>query len=179
MTVDQLEANPAQLDASLGDERRIFAFEADFAQDLRCIPMVVRFKLDRCGVKLSLRQWAKIGAENRVRLLALKCDAPSEVVAYRCKLVHLVETHSRDAIVSLLPDPDPAWSNVSRVASQVIDQATKVGVPPPTQVEWGRLSTLERFALLKLARSNHDNRNFLPAMREMGLSLPQANQTGI
>jgi hypothetical protein len=38
-----------------------FAFETDFATSLRCIPllrcmpMVVRYRLDRCGVKLKLQ----------------------------------------------------------------------------------------------------------------------------
>ena len=34
----------------------IFGFEADFARDLRCIPMAVRRKLDLVGVKLGLPQ---------------------------------------------------------------------------------------------------------------------------
>ncbi|GCD54512.1 hypothetical protein NBRC3188_3209 [Acetobacter pasteurianus NBRC 3188] len=37
----------------------LFNFEMDFATSLRCIPMIVRMKLDLCGVKLSLRQWCR------------------------------------------------------------------------------------------------------------------------
>jgi hypothetical protein len=33
--------------------RRVFGFEADFAGDLRCLPMAVRRKLDLAGVKLK------------------------------------------------------------------------------------------------------------------------------
>jgi hypothetical protein len=42
------------------DDLQIFDFERDFAGSLRCIPMIVRFKLDQCGVKLSLRQWSQL-----------------------------------------------------------------------------------------------------------------------
>jgi hypothetical protein len=34
---------------------------------------------------------------------------------------------------------------------------------------WSALSPLQRFALLKLSRPGHENRNFLPACREFGL----------
>ncbi len=34
----------------------MFDFESDFVASLRCIPMCVRFKLDLCEIKLSLRQ---------------------------------------------------------------------------------------------------------------------------
>lgn len=36
-----------------------FAFESDFVDSLRCIPMVVRYKLDTCGIKLKLPEWVK------------------------------------------------------------------------------------------------------------------------
>lgn len=36
-----------------------FQFESDFVATLRCIPMIVRFKLDLCGVKLSLKAWSR------------------------------------------------------------------------------------------------------------------------
>ena len=53
------------------DEPQIFDFERDFAGSLRCIPMIVRFKLDSVGVKLSLRQWSRFGHRDRELLLRL------------------------------------------------------------------------------------------------------------
>ena len=41
------------------NDTQLFAFESDFVATLRCVPMAVRFKLDRCGIKLSLRQWSR------------------------------------------------------------------------------------------------------------------------
>jgi|JI10StandDraft_1071094.scaffolds.fasta_scaffold123687_1 hypothetical protein len=168
MTLAHLDANFTVLDG-IGDVRAIFAFEADFAHDLRCIPMVVRFKLDRCGVKLSLRQWSKMGMANRASLLASRCDTGAEIEAYRIAVVHLAKTHCPEAIKWLPLDPEPAWANASRVPAEIIRQATDSGVAPPSPQCWSELSTLQRFALLKLARSDHDNHNFVPAMREMQL----------
>ena len=36
--------------------------------------------------------------------------------------------------------------------------------------QWAALTSLQRFALLKLVRPGHENHNFLPALREFGLA---------
>jgi hypothetical protein len=166
MTLAQLDADIVQA-SGIGDTQHIFGFEADFAKDLRCIPMAVRFKLDRCGVKLSLRQWSKMGAANRMRLLAMRCDTAAETETFRTTVVDLATTHCPEAIRWLPVDPAPAWGNSTRVPMDVVRQAASSGISPPSPHCWSRLSTLQRFALLKLARSDHDNHNFVPAMREM------------
>ena len=166
MTLVQLDT---AADGGIGDEQRIFGFEADFAKDLRCIPMVVRFKLDRCGVKLSLRQWSRMGAANRGRLLATRGDTAAETEAFRILVIDLATMHCAEAIRWLPVEPEPAWANPVSVPTDVIRQAAACGVAPPTPKGWKHLSVLQRFALLKLARSDHDNHNFVPAMREMGI----------
>lgn len=62
-------------------EGQIFAFERDFAGSLRCIPMIVRFKLDLAGVKLSLRQWSQLDRAVRGRLVDQACGTPEEITA--------------------------------------------------------------------------------------------------
>ncbi|MGK7938235.1 MAG: nitrate reductase associated protein, partial [Xenococcaceae cyanobacterium] len=39
-----------------------------------------------------------------------------------------------------------------------------------TQEQWKSLTPLQRFALIKLSRPSHENKNFLPAAKEFGLS---------
>lgn len=170
MTLAHLDATFVVPDG-IGDEHRVFAFEADFAHDLRCIPMVVRFKLDRCGVKLSLRQWSKMGVANRMRLLKTRCDTAGEIQAFRMIVVDLATTHCSEAIRWLPRDPEPTWANSALVPVDVTRQAAELAVAPPSPQCWRGLSTLQRYALLKLARSNHDNHNFVPAMREMQIPL--------
>jgi hypothetical protein len=38
----------------------LFVFEGDFVDNLRCIPMQVRYKLDTCSIKLRLSDWNRI-----------------------------------------------------------------------------------------------------------------------
>ncbi len=44
----------------------------------------------------------------------------------------------------------------------------KLGVFP-TLEQWKKLTKIQRFVLTKLSRSNHENRNFIPALREFHL----------
>lgn len=151
------------------DHARLFAFEADFVASLRCIPMAVRMKLDRCAIKLTLRQWSHFNLYDRKTLLEMACRTPHEVGLYRSRLVRLVEQRSGEAARPLAEPAIALWESASDVPPPVITFARSVAVSPPTPQAWFGLSDLERFALLKLTRDNHDNVNFVPAMQEFGL----------
>jgi hypothetical protein len=153
------------------NDNQLFAFEDDFVASLRCIPMAVRLKLDRSGVKLSLRQWSRFSRDDRRELLDAPCATAAELEAYRSRLVELVALRAREA-VKPLPEPSQALRELGDDAPPVVTSyALSVGVPPPTTRQWRRLTELQRFALIKLTRDNHDNVNFLPAMREFGLAV--------
>jgi hypothetical protein len=147
----------------------IFQFEQDFAGSLRCIPMAVRFKLDRCGIKLSLRQWSRFAPEERNRMLQLPCEGGGDIAAYRRELEELIQLRSTQPPEYLPVEVQPAWAEEASVPGQVIEFALEVEVSPPSSAQWASLSTLQRFTLLKLSRAKHDNVNFVPAMREFGL----------
>src|SRR5262245_45116068 len=154
----------------------VFEFERDFAGTLRCIPMAVRFKLDHCGVKLSLGQWSRFTRVERAELLERTCDAAT-VLAYRAYVVDLIETRSGEPAKLLAMDTDPSWSDPHRVPDSVRDQAESRSVAAPTPAQWAGLTPLQRFTLVKLTREGHDNANFIPAMREFAL-LGRENDTG-
>ena len=147
----------------------IFQFEQDFAGSLRCIPMAVRFKLDRCGVKLSLRQWSRFGPEERDRMLRLSCERREEIEAYRRELEELIQLRSTQPPEYLPIEGEPLWADGGSVPEQVVLFAAQVQVSPPNSNQWAALSPLQRFTLVKLSRAKHDNVNFVPAMREFGL----------
>jgi hypothetical protein len=151
------------------NDTTLFAFEDDFVASLRCIPMAVRFKLDRCGVKLSLRQWSRLSPEDRRGLLLQPCDADAEAAAYRERLVGLIETTAGGEVKPLPDGSTVPWDDAARTPAAVGSFAAAIGVAPPTDRAWSRLTPLQRFVLLKLSRDNHDNVNFLPAMAEFGL----------
>lgn len=147
----------------------LFAFESDFSGTLRCIPMIVRLKLDLCGIKLSLRQWSRFSRDDRAALVENPCETAAEAGAYGRALAALIADRAGEPAVSLLIDPAPAWADTSRVSERVAAYVAGLGLPALTVGQWGRLTVLQRFALFKLTRPGHDNDNLLPAMREFGL----------
>jgi hypothetical protein len=146
-----------------------FGFEAEFVDSLRCIPMAVRLRLDATGVKLKLNEWSKLGQADRLALAKTPCRGPAELLAYGEALCRLVEKTS-GARPSMLPElPEAVWEDPSRVPAQVTGQSRALGLDLP-QPSWAALHPLQRFALTKLSRPGHENRNFLPAMKEFGLA---------
>lgn len=144
-----------------------FQFEADFTDSLRCIPMTVRYKLDSCGVKLKLHQWNRFSTAERQQLVDSACDSPAERAAYRSQLIGLIQGQGETP--SELPvDPQPAWLDSAQIPAEVQEQAASVGQALSLD-QWVGLSPLQRFALIKLSRSQHENSNFLPALREFNL----------
>lgn len=147
-----------------------FAFESDFVATLRCVPMAVRLKLDRCGIKLTLRQWSRFTRADREALLQAPCGAPAEVAAYRDRLVRLVTLRAGEVAKPLAEPATALDAPVEHPPPSVMAFAASKGLPPPSAAAWVSLSELQRFALVKLTRDNHDNVNFEPAMREFGLA---------
>lgn len=148
----------------------LFSFEDDFVASLRCIPMAVRLKLDRIAIKLTLRQWSRFTGADRRDLLTSPCATADEVSAYRDRVVELVEVRAREPARPLADPPRPLWEDAAHLPAAVSAFAERAGLAPPRPDEWRALNELQRFVLLKLSRDNHDNVNFVPAMREFGLA---------
>jgi hypothetical protein len=147
----------------------LFAFEDDFVVTLRCIPMAVRFKLDLCGVKVSLRQWSRFTPDDRRDLLLQPCERAADIAAYRTSLIRLIEERGGGEVKPLPDGSTVPWDQAERIPAAVTAFAGSVSVDPPTDAAWSALTPLQRFVLLKLSRDNHDNVNFLPALEEFGL----------
>lgn len=150
------------------DHARLFAFEQDFVDTLRCVPMAVRLKLDSTGVKLTLRQWSRLVRAERAELLATRCRTPGEVAAYRSRLLAMVQARTGELARDLAEPVTQTWiSPIPPAAVQAF--ASSRGLPRLSDASWRGLGELERFALIKLSRENHDNVNFVPALREFHL----------
>lgn len=149
-----------------------FAFEQDFVEEgIRCIPMVVRLKLDTVGIKLTLRQWARIGETDRAQLSALPCVTPGHRAVYRAYLQKLIARATGEEAKPLPIDDHPAWLDVGTVPEMVNKRAEEFSWRVET-AHWQRLTILQRFALIKLCRPGHENKNFPMAMVEFGLAPP-------
>lgn len=144
--------------------RRVFAFEADFAGDLRCLPMAVRRKLDLAGVKLKLPQWHGLEEEERRRLLAWE-DDDSAIAALRTWLLARSATLPDGPARSLEPGPEPEWRRASDWPEPVRRSCSQLGLTPRPG-RWAQLDELERFALVKLSHPGHEHRNLPRALAE-------------
>lgn len=146
-----------------------FQFEQDFVDNLRCIPMLVRMKLDTCGIKLKLTHWHQLTAAERQALVDWPCSSPTEVTQYSQNLQALLIEKTGTAASELPIDPAPAWYEESRLPETVQAKAAEFNVHL-TLTDWQQLTFSQRFALIKLSRSNHENANFYPALQEFGLA---------
>ncbi|MGO4325983.1 nitrate reductase associated protein [Cupriavidus sp. 2TAF22] len=145
-----------------------FAFEADFVATLRCVPMIVRFNLDLCGIKLSLRAWNRFDHATRADLAAMPARTQAEIATYR--------DYVCDALLAIGEQPSPVavddyplWKVTSDIPAPIRARADALAIMLGGRVCWQGLTSLQRFALLKLTRGGHENANFVPALREFGL----------
>ncbi|MGJ3249827.1 MAG: nitrate reductase associated protein [Elainellaceae cyanobacterium] len=147
---------------------QFFQFEADFVDSLRCIPMQVRLKLDTCGIKLKLHQWNQFTQDERQRLVESPCKTEAEILAYRAYLTQIIHERTGEAAKELTIDPTPPWQDDTQIPESIRAKVDELGVSL-TPSQWAALDPLQRFALIKLSRSSHENSNFLPAMKEFHL----------
>ncbi|MGL4500253.1 MAG: nitrate reductase associated protein [Planktothrix sp.] len=151
-----------------------FQFEADFVDSLRCIPMVVRYKLDTCGVKLKLSHWHQLSLEQREYLTEADCDTVEKIITYEGTLQQWILALT-GAHASTLPIPEiPDWLNIHQIPNNILTELENKLFPlksPGISLEqWQNLIPLQRFVLIKLSQPGHENRNFLIALKEFNIT---------
>ncbi len=145
-----------------------FEFEKDFTTSLRCIPMQVRFHLDACGIKLKLEEWCKFSRVEKENLANLPCQTASETKAYRQYVMGLVEKYTGKQATDLMIDLQPLWAERENVPALLQEKAGELNLAISLQ-KWNQLLDLQRFALIKLAKSGHESVNFPKAISEFGI----------
>lgn len=145
-----------------------FQFETPFVDTMRCLPMIVRFKLDRVGIKLSLRAWSRLPVAARARLVVLPADSTQELAIYQRFLIHALESIGEPLI--RLAEPQPMdWMYAADWPESVTRKMEALHVILDDRSRWSQLSTLQRFTLVKLTRDGQESTHFLLALREFGL----------
>lgn len=146
-----------------------FEFEADFVEDnVRCIPMIVRFKLDACGIKLKLKEWSKMETHERENLALLPCQTTEEIASYKKYLLEVIHDHTGEAGTEIPVMTNPPWTMTDEIPYPVQEKLKEFDWAISI-MQWLRLSELQRFTLLKLSYPGHENRNFPKAMKEFNL----------
>ena len=147
---------------------QFFEFEADFVAALRCIPMQVRYKLDTCGIKLKLQHWLSFSNSDRQKLVDRPCETDREIQDYRENLRAQVFEYCKTYPSDLPIEAEPAWMQTAAIPITVVQHAQELNFAIAI-AQWQNLTPLQRFALIKLSTSNHENNNFLPALQEFDL----------
>lgn len=146
-----------------------FDFEEDFIENnIKCIPMIVRFKLDACGIKLKLSEWTRMTIVERDLLIDTACATKLEIKKYYLLVQEIVSKSTGHEAKILFIDNKPAWADIKKVSEEVEEKAKEFGWQIKVE-QWKHLSDLQRFALLKLCRPGHENKNFPVAMKEFEL----------
>ncbi len=146
-----------------------FDFEEDFIEkNIRCIPMIVRFKLDAAGIKLKLAEWSRFNADERIMLAKKACNNDKEARLYKYYLADLVKKYTAEEATELMIEKNPAWANTDVVPGILNEKLKGFGWNLSNQ-QWKSLSDLQRFVLVKLCKERHENKNFPKAMKEFKL----------
>ncbi|ELS03628.1 hypothetical protein Xen7305DRAFT_00033520 [Xenococcus sp. PCC 7305] len=150
-------------------DSNFFQFEAEFIDSMHCIPMIVRMKLDTCGVKLKLTHWGKFELSERQTLIEMPCQTTEEAIKYKEFLQNLILQKTGDTAKELAIAPNPPWLDEQAIPETLQSKATEFQVEF-LLTQWQDLTPLQRFALIKLSSPSHESKNFLPALKEFKIT---------
>ncbi|MGY4386177.1 hypothetical protein ACVWYN_003227 [Pedobacter sp. UYP24] len=146
-----------------------FKFEEDFIEEnVRCIPMIVRFKMDIAGIKLKLAEWSRFYCDERIELALLPIATKVQILNYREYLQNLIAGHTGKPGTELKVESHPDWANLIRIPQTLREKSAELNIRI-NLAQWQSLTNIQRFALLKLCRPGHENKNFPVAVAEFGL----------
>ena len=147
-----------------------FGFEEDFVEkDIGCIPMIVRFKLDACGIKLKLAEWSRMKPAEREYFATAACVNPEEITRYREELRRLILERTETVPTEIAVEEKPAWSKTDAIPDLVREKLAE-GQWTMSIQQWQQLDELQRFALVKLSSPGRENKNFPKALAEFGIT---------
>jgi hypothetical protein len=150
---------------------RHFHFEEDIYCTLDCVPMTVRRKLDRIGLKVHLAQWQALGPGERLAICHLPADQADECEAMRTFVVEAVKRSSGVEPNDLPPDQCRTAEPPSEVPQSLMADAASAGAVL-TQAMWDRLDGDERYMLTKLEKRGD---KLAIALRELFAESPRAS----
>jgi len=146
-----------------------FRFEEDFIEDnLRCIPMVVRLKLDTIHIKLPLKAWSRFTGDERTQLALDPCETETDILEYKNLVLELAKHYSIEDLGIISTGEKPGWDNPDCIPESLMEKFDQFRQQISIS-QWKSLTLLQRFALVKLSRPGHESKNFEKAIAEFGL----------
>ena len=99
----------------------------------------------------------------------MPCTSKKECQKYREFLQNLIVEKTGNPAIEILLEDNPAWMKEEEIPETIETKAEESRVDITVE-QWKKLTPLQRFALIKLSRSSHENKNFYPAVEEFGLT---------
>jgi hypothetical protein len=147
---------------------RKFRFEDEVHESLQCVPMAVRRKLDRVGLKIGLEQWKSLDRGERLAICHLpvassdECDALTVFIREAMKRRFGVEPKA------LTDEQRASAEPPATPPTRVVSHARAVGFEL-SAAAWSRLDGDERFALMKMGDTETPSHNLAPALKEFAV----------
>ncbi len=145
---------------------RRFNFEDEVHHSLACVPMAVRRKLDRVGVKVSLEQWQALTHYERLAICHLPTDSDEERETVRTFVEESVKARAGTATKPLSDEVKRSAEPPAAPPVRLIENAQAAGFTL-NQPVWDRLDADARYALIKLGAGAEQSHNFPAALREL------------
>ena len=108
--------------------------------------------------------------EEREQLALLAIDSAADLDSYKTYVQELIYKYTGEN-ATLLPTASNGynyWSSVD-ILPAILQEKLRESKMSISVTQWKDLNALQRFALLKLTRPGHENKNFPRAMKEFGL----------
>jgi xanthine dehydrogenase accessory factor len=146
-----------------GLDNAFFGFEGEFRDTLDCMPMSMRQKLDRCGLKLSLEQWRALPRPLREVLL----ETAAETLHAVARLSQLLRRRAQQLGWPELPQVrgEDATDTPHAIPHAVSTRCALTATAPLSLAQWSGMTTLQRYAIVKLA-GHQSSRNWCAALEE-------------
>lgn len=144
---------------------RLFKFETAIDETFSLVPLAVRRKLDRVGIKIGLDQWRALGLGERLAICHLpvqrpdECDALSLFIREAVKRTSGTEPKLIDESERMTAEP-PATP-----PPHLVERARAEGVTLEVSA-WSALDSDQRYALMKLGGGKKLSHDFPAALRE-------------
>jgi hypothetical protein len=144
---------------------RKFKFEDEMHKSLQCVPMVVRRKLDRVGLKIGLEQWKSLDRGERLAICHFPVDTAEECDSLGVFIREAMQRRFGVEPKTLTATQRAAAEPPASPPERVVMHARAAGFDL-SAAAWSRLDADERFALLKMGDAERPSHNLGAALKE-------------
>ena len=140
-------------------------FESDDERALVHIPMAMRYRLDKAGIKLTLMQWQALPMALRRRVLELPCDTNTAIDDFQRELTALIKGLIDENVTRFKVSRPYAWQR-ERVPDELNVALREAQCDTITNDVWRQLSDFRRYVLVVLARPGRVSSRLPSALQE-------------